>query len=120
MQRESTTITALDAVRSGRCSGICLVANPATTSSCDCSCDGEFHGALADAELVTRPAPIDPALCGAKAPEDRFGYFTDRDVFCEQPAGHLPVPAQFQHHNGGYGMWFEDYDQCQCPSRYSA
>ena len=60
------TLTALDAVRSGQCSGICLVANPDTASTCDCSCDGMFHGVLAEAELTARHKPVEPE--GPKVP----------------------------------------------------
>jgi len=92
-------ITALEAVRSGQCTAVCLIAGEVT---CECRCRGLFHGALADAEV--KPAP---ARCGALPPPDKLWCSVPTGVSCELPAGHPPVLI---HHHGGYGSWNSPVD----------
>jgi hypothetical protein len=49
-QSQSLAWTASELVASGRCSGMCMVAS-ISTEKCDCRCDGEYHGALSDANV---------------------------------------------------------------------
>lgn len=52
------SLPAADLVAQGLCSGLCLVArDDDRNGKCQCRCRGEFHGALADAQVETdRPA----------------------------------------------------------------
>jgi hypothetical protein len=95
------TLTALEAVQSGQCSGLCLVAE---TGPCDCQCAGAFHGALADTKITAWPA----SLCGAKPPAHLLGAqgHEGTGVRCEKPA--CDHPLMVIHDNGSFGAWIGD------------
>jgi hypothetical protein len=108
MTNTALTLTALEAVQTGQCSGLCLVASPDNPSSCDCRCAGAFHGALADVEVTAQPIPSRAPDCGANAPGPLGFPSIEPGIHCELPAGHPPHPAQYVHHAGNFGSWLEE------------
>lgn len=56
--------TALDMIRDGQCTAMCLVAFDSEAKTCGCPCGGTWHGVLNDAKVpgaTRRPRPQDMA-----------------------------------------------------------